>query len=76
MPYDRLFSQDIGPGVGMSDPMLNLFGEFFPGSRLSILQAVAIVFIHRHLGASFSSRLSPELIACRFVMIMIVTVDI
>ena len=42
VPFDQGFSQDLGPGVGMSDPILNLFGE-------SIFQAVAIVFIHRDL---------------------------
>ena len=56
VPFDQWFSQDLGPGMGMSDPILNLFGE-------SIFQAVAIVFIHRDLsGIPFPPGSLPNLL--------------
>ena len=77
VPYDQLFSRDTGPGVGMSDPMLNLFGEFFPGVRDCPFYRLLPQYLSTDtLGSSFSSRLSPEFNACRFVMIVIVTVGI
>ena len=50
VPFDQWFSQDIGQGVGMSDPSFNLSESLFSGfQKLSVILTVANVYFQRQL---------------------------
>ena len=55
VPFDQWFSQDMGQGLGMSDPSFNLYESFFFTGiqKMSVMLTVARVY-----SQGFFSRLS------------------